>query len=121
MMTRSTMPDLGEAVLRTYANAPGDESASLLTSLTGHRISPSRVKRFFTEEAMRMHTQEQAFFDAELATPNVAAEGVLQRRNAPQSELLHEPVLQRLVRAHHVTRCRGFIGVPLIVDMKRLL
>lgn len=74
VMTRSTMPDLGEALLRTYANVPGDESASLLSSLTGHPVSPSRIKRFVTEEATRMVAQEQAFFDAELATPDVPSE-----------------------------------------------
>ncbi|MCB9629694.1 MAG: hypothetical protein H6725_20180 [Sandaracinaceae bacterium] len=74
VMARNTMPDLGEAMLRTYADVPGDESAKLLTALTGHAVSPSRIKRFVTEEATHMHVQEQAFFDAELAAPDVPSE-----------------------------------------------
>jgi hypothetical protein len=74
VMARNTMPDLGEAMLRTYADVPGDESAKLLTALTGHAVSPSRIKRFVTEEATRMQTQEQAFFDAQLAARDVPSE-----------------------------------------------
>ena len=63
VMSRGTMPDLGEAILRTYAAVPGDEAARLLTSLTGHSISPSRVKRFVVDEAAAMLAQEEPFFD----------------------------------------------------------
>jgi hypothetical protein len=63
VMARATMPDLGEAILRTYANVPGDEAARLLSGLTRHPISPSRIKRFVVDESTAMHAQEQALFD----------------------------------------------------------
>ena len=74
VMARSTMPDLGEAILRTYANVPGDEAAQLLTTLTGHAISPSRVKRFVVDESTAMRVQEDEMFDACLAQPEVPPE-----------------------------------------------
>jgi len=64
VMVRGTMPDLGEAILRTYANVPGDEAAKLLTTLTGHAISPSRIKRFVVDESTGMLEQEHELFDA---------------------------------------------------------
>ncbi|MCZ7681923.1 MAG: hypothetical protein M5U28_25275 [Sandaracinaceae bacterium] len=67
VMSRSTMPDLGEAILRTYADVPGDEAAKLLTTLTGHPISPSRIKRFVVDESSAMAAQEKELFDAVLA------------------------------------------------------
>jgi hypothetical protein len=75
VMVRGTMPDLGEALLRTYADVPGDEAAKLLTILTGHPISPSRVKRFVADESSSMLAQEKALFDAvlsERAVPEAA-------------------------------------------------
>jgi hypothetical protein len=74
VMVRGTMPDLGEAILRTYANVPGDEAAELLTTLTGHPISPSRIKRFVVDESSAMREQEPAFFHAILARREVPAE-----------------------------------------------
>ncbi len=68
VMVRGTMPDLGEAILRTYANVPGDEAARLLTTLTGHAISPSRIKRFVVDESTALLEQEHELFDAILAT-----------------------------------------------------
>lgn len=74
VMARGTMPDLGEAILRTYANVPGDEAAQLLTMLTRHPISPSRVKRFVAEEAAAMVAEEPALFEQVLAEHPVPAE-----------------------------------------------
>ncbi|MEO0322620.1 MAG: hypothetical protein AAF447_06665 [Myxococcota bacterium] len=74
VMSRGTMPDLGEAILRTYANAPRDEAARLLTTLTGHAISPSRVKRFVVDESTVPPGQEEEMFDACLAQPEVPPE-----------------------------------------------
>lgn len=71
VMSRSTMPDLGDAILRTYTDVPGDEAAKLLTAMTGHAISSSRVKRFVVDESTAMFAQEQELFDRELATPVV--------------------------------------------------
>lgn len=73
-MSRRVMPDLGEAMLRTYANVPGDEAARLISLLTGHSISSSRLKRFVKEEAADMEAQEEAFFEAELTQPDVPDE-----------------------------------------------
>ncbi|MFK7986672.1 MAG: hypothetical protein AB8I08_11660 [Sandaracinaceae bacterium] len=64
VMVRGTMPDLGEAILRTYADVPGDEAAKLLTLLTGHAISPSRIKRFVVDESTAMLAQEARLFEA---------------------------------------------------------
>lgn len=64
VMARSTMPDLGEAILRTYADVPGDEAAKLLTTLTGHPISASRIKRFVVDESTAMLEQEKELFEA---------------------------------------------------------
>jgi hypothetical protein len=74
VMSRSTMPDLGEAILRTYANVPGDESAKLLTTLTRHRISSSRIKRFVVDESTAMHAQEKELFDEVLAKQAIPEE-----------------------------------------------
>lgn len=74
VMVRGTMPDLGAAILRTYADVPGDEAAKLLTSLTGHSISPSRIKRFVVDESTAMLGQEKELFDALLAKRRVPAE-----------------------------------------------
>ncbi len=74
MMAPGTMPDLGEAILRTYANVPGDEAAKLLTTLTGHSISPSRFKRSVVDESTAMLEQEHELFDAILATREVPAD-----------------------------------------------
>lgn len=63
VMSRATMPDLGESILRTYANVPGDEAARLLSGLTRHPISPSRIKRFVVDESTAMREQERALFD----------------------------------------------------------
>ena len=67
VMSRSTMPDLGEAILRAYADVPGDEAAKLLTLLTRHPISPSPIKRFVADESTAMLAQEKELFDAVLA------------------------------------------------------
>lgn len=74
VMSRGTMPDLGEAILRTYAAVPGDEAAKLLTSLTGHPMSPSRVKRFVVDESTTMLEQEEPFFDVLLKVQPVPEE-----------------------------------------------
>ncbi len=74
VMSRSTMPDLGEAILRTYADVPGDEAARLLTTLTGHAISPSRIKRFVVDESSAMAAQEKELFEAVLAEQAVPEE-----------------------------------------------
>lgn len=74
VMSRSTMPDLGEAILRTYADVPGDEAAKLLATLTGHPISPSRIKRFMVDESTAMLAQEKDLFDAVLAQQGVPEE-----------------------------------------------
>lgn len=74
VMARRTMPDLGEALLRTYANVPGDEAAKLLTTLTGHPISSSRIKRFVVDESTAMLGQEQQLFDAVLSVHPVPDE-----------------------------------------------
>lgn len=74
VMSRGTMPDLGDAILRTYAAVPGDESARLLTSLTGHPVAASRVKRFVVEESTAMETQEEQLFDEQLQRQHVPAE-----------------------------------------------
>ncbi len=74
VMARSTMPDLGEAILRTYANVPGDEAAELLTSLRGHPISSSRVKRFVVDESNAMRMQEPELFERVLAKSEVPAQ-----------------------------------------------
>ena len=74
VMSRSTMPDLGEAILRTYADVPGDEAAKLLTALTGHPISPSRIKRFVMAESTAMLAQKAELFDAILAKREVPLE-----------------------------------------------
>jgi len=66
VMVRSTMPDLGEAILQTYADVPGDEAAKLIATLTGHPISPSRVKRFVVDESTAMLEQEPELFDVVL-------------------------------------------------------
>jgi len=71
VMSRRIMPDLGEAMLRTYASVPGEEAARLISLLTGHVVSSSRLKRFVKLEAAEMEAQEEAFFDAELAEPDV--------------------------------------------------
>lgn len=71
VMARGTMPDLGEAILRTYADMPGDEAAKLLTMSTGHAISPSRIKRFVVEEAKAMLEQEANLFDVILTKRQV--------------------------------------------------
>lgn len=73
VMVRGTMPDLGEAILRTYADVPGDEAAKLLTLLTGHAVSSSRIKRFVVDESTAMLTQEAELFDALLAKRPVPA------------------------------------------------
>jgi len=73
VMVRGTMPDLGEAILRTYASVPGDEAAKLLTTLTGHPISPSRIKRFVVDESTAMLEQEAQLFDAVLAKSELPA------------------------------------------------
>ena len=75
VMSRSTMPDLGEAILRTYAAVPGDEAAELLTTLTRHPISASRIKRFVVDESTAMLAQERELFEevlAEQAVPDGA-------------------------------------------------
>ncbi len=74
VISRSTMPVLGESILRTYANVPGDEAAKLLTALTGHVISSSRIKRFVVDESAAMLAQEQELFDTRLAEQPVPAE-----------------------------------------------
>lgn len=74
VMSRSTMPDLGEALLRTYADVPGDEAAKLLTALTRHPISPSRIKRFVADEATAMLGQEKEFFEAVVAEQPIPEE-----------------------------------------------
>lgn len=74
VMARGTMPDLGEALLRTYADVPGDEAAKLLTTLTGHPISPSRIKRFVVDESTAMLAQEKDFFDEVLAENEIPEE-----------------------------------------------
>jgi hypothetical protein len=74
VMARGTMPDLGEALLRTYADVPGDEAAKLLTTLTGHPISPSRIKRFVVDESTAMLAQEEDLFDEVLAGNEVPDE-----------------------------------------------
>lgn len=74
VMSRSTMPDLGEAILRTYADVPGDEAAKLLTALTRHAVSPSRIKRFVVDESSTMVSQEKEFFGAVLAEQSVPKE-----------------------------------------------
>ncbi len=66
VMARGTMPDLGEAILQTYADVPGDEAAKLITTLTGHSISPSRIKRFVVDESTAMLEQESDLFDSVL-------------------------------------------------------
>ncbi len=71
VMVRGTMPDLGEAILRTYAHVPGNEAAKLLTALTGHSISPSRIKRFVVDESTAMLEQEAELFDAILTSRDV--------------------------------------------------
>jgi len=71
VMVRGTMPDLGEAILRAYADVPGDEASKLLKMLTGHSISPSRIKRFVTDESTAMLAQEAEFFGAVLAEREV--------------------------------------------------
>jgi hypothetical protein len=68
------MPDLGEAILRTYANVPGDEAARLLSGLTRHPISPSRIKRFVVDESTAMRAQERALFDDILVKQTVPEE-----------------------------------------------
>lgn len=74
VMSRSTMPDLGEAILRTYAAVPGDEAAKLLGAVTGHSISPSRVKRFVVDESTAMRAQQEPFFDVLLKEQPVPEE-----------------------------------------------
>ncbi len=74
VMSRSTMPDLGEAILRTYADVPGAEAAKLLTTLTRHPISPSRIKRFVVDESTAMLAQEKEFFDAALVEQEMPEE-----------------------------------------------
>jgi len=71
VMSRHIMPDLGEAMLRTYASVPGEEAAKLISTLTGHGLSPSRLKRFVKDEAAELEAQEEAFFEAELTRPDV--------------------------------------------------
>ena len=66
VMARGTMPDLGEAILRMYANLPGDEGARMLTLLTRHPVSASRMKRFVEDESIAMVAEEPDFFDAVL-------------------------------------------------------
>ena len=73
VMSRSTMPDLGEAILRVYADVPGDEAATLLSTLTRHPISPSRIKRFVVDESTAMLAEEKALFEAVLAEQEVPA------------------------------------------------
>jgi len=74
VMSRGTMPDLGEAILRTYADVPGDEAAKLLTTLTGHAVSASRIKRFVVEESSAMLAQEPELFEEVLAEQGVPEE-----------------------------------------------
>jgi hypothetical protein len=74
VMSRGTMPDLGDAILRTYANVPGDEAARLLAIATGHWISPSRIKRFVIDESTAMLGHEPEFFDEVVAKQPVPAE-----------------------------------------------
>lgn len=74
VMARGTMPDLGEAILRTYADVPGDEAARLLALLSGHCISPSRIKRFVLDESTAMVAEEPEFFDALIMQHTVPAE-----------------------------------------------
>lgn len=74
VMARGTMPDLGEAILRTYADVPGDEAAKLLTSLRGHAISASRIKRFVVDESTAMFEQEEQFFEAVVCRRALPAE-----------------------------------------------
>lgn len=62
MLSRSTMPDLGKAILEAYAEVPGDEAARLLKQLTRNDVPVARLKRFFVEEASRLKEMEHELF-----------------------------------------------------------
>lgn len=64
VMSRSTMPDLGEAILRAYADVPADEAAKLLHQMTRHSVPSARIKRVFVEEATRLKKLEDEMFES---------------------------------------------------------
>ena len=45
VMVRGTMPDLGEAILRAYADVPGDEASKLLVFVCARRAGSRRRSR----------------------------------------------------------------------------
>ena len=61
MMSRSTMPDLGEAILRVYADVPAEEAAKLLNQMTRNSVPTARINRFFVDEAERLKKLEDEF------------------------------------------------------------
>ncbi len=61
-------------MLRTYAQLPGEQAARLLGKLTGHPLSPSRLKRFVLQEATAMRQQEPQLFEAKLSRRPVPAQ-----------------------------------------------
>lgn len=63
VMARSTMPDLGRAILRAYADVPADEAAKLLSEMTRHSVGSARVKRVFLEESTRLKKLEDELFE----------------------------------------------------------
>ena len=63
VMSRSTMPDLGEAILRTYADVPAEEAAKLLYQMTRSPVASARIKRVFVEEATRLKGLEDEMFE----------------------------------------------------------
>lgn len=63
VMSRSTMPDLGEAILRVYADVPAEEAAKLLNQMTRNSVPTARINRFFVDEAERLKKLENEFFE----------------------------------------------------------
>lgn len=67
VMARNTMPELGAAILRVYAEVPAERASVVLEELTGHAVGSSRIKRVFIEEATAMKEAHEDFFEDVLA------------------------------------------------------